>query len=90
MKQILIRSWKTKVPRFDLVQAVSAMKSLRVWKQVHPVYIGSPILYDEGKWQKKTFVLLIIFYSIIPLGSLDILAPLKLSDTLTYPLTSEF
>ena len=91
MKQILIRSWKTKVPRFDLVQAVSAMKPLRVWTQIHPVYIGSPILYDEGKWQKeKTFVLLIIFYSIIPLGSLDILAPLKLSDTLTYPLTSEF
>lgn len=91
MKQILIRSWKTKVPRFDLVQAVSAIKSLRVWRQVHPVYIGSRILYDEGKWQrKKTFVLLILFYSIIPLGSLDILAPLKLSDTLTYPLTSEF
>ena len=90
MKQILIRSWKTKVPRFDLVQAVSAIKSLRVWRQVHPVYIGSRILYDEGKCQRKTFVLLILFYSIIPLGSLDILAPLKLSDTLTYPLTSEF
>ena len=40
--------------------------------------------------REKTFVLLILFYSIIPLGSLDILAPLKLSDTLTYPLTSEF
>ena len=53
MKQILIRSWNTKIPRFDLVQAVSAMKSLRVWKQVYPVYIGSPILYDEGKLQKK-------------------------------------
>ena len=53
MKQILIRSWKTKVPRFDLVQVVSAMKSLRVWTQIHPVCIGSPILYDEGKWQKE-------------------------------------
>ena len=53
MKQILIRSWKTKVPRFDLVQAVSAIKSLRVWRQVHPFHIGSRILYDEGKWQRK-------------------------------------
>ena len=53
MEQILIRSWKTKDPRFHLVQAVSAMKSSRVWKQVHPLYIGSPIWYDEGKRQKK-------------------------------------
>ena len=76
MKQILIRSWKTKDPRFHLVQAVSAMKSSRVWKQVHPLCIGSPIWYDEGKRQKKTFVLLILFYSTILSGSLDILAPL--------------
>ena len=50
-----MKSWNAKVLRFDLVQAVSAVKSSRVWRQVHPVYIGLPILYDEGK-QKNTHV----------------------------------
>ena len=67
-----MKSWNAKVLRFDLVQAVSAVKSSRVWRQVHPVYIGLPMLYDEGR--QKTLTLIILFYGTIPLCSFDILA----------------